>query len=383
MAHFESGARERLKVIEGGQMIANASPAESAYASSVRLGRRRRRALPAIVALALGLGALALAPSSGLASAGTEPCLQPSPAKKLCLSVTDSPDPVAYSVFDGNSTWLQYTADLSNPSRSKLARVHLTERLPKGTTFVSADPSAGTCAQRGRRVACKLGSLARGASATVDVVVTAPTALDPDPADTTLTNKVVATFRKGAKGSAKAHGKRARVKQVETTTVSKSAGQTYVPSGQTGKVGTDPDQAQYANSSIPNASTGVLASLEVEAADDFCHYGKVEIDGKWYVCRAGGFVQASVTDAVTGEPYANPEDPLVFHLAWDGSLVSPKQTVSNFVVFYQSTEDAPIEVFCARCNKDNSNLPCLKNITKLDDGGFAVDLVKQDNGRMR
>jgi hypothetical protein len=339
---------------------------------------------PVLIAAVLAvLGTLAIAPGSSVAAGGSAPCAKPSPAKKLCLSVSDSPDPVAYSVFDGNSTWLQYTAELSNPSRSKLARVQLEERLPKGATFVSANPSAGTCAQRGRRVACKLGSLAKGASATVDVVVNAPTALDPDPADTTLTNKVVATFRKGAKGSAKARGKRARVKQVETTTVSKSAGQTYVPSGQTGKVGTDPDEAQYANSSIPNASTGVLASLEVEAADDFCHYGKVEIDGKWYVCRSGGFVQASVTDAVTGEPYANPENPLVFHLEWDGSLVSPKQTVSNLVVFYQSTEDAPIEVFCARCNKDNSNLPCLKNITKLDDGGFAVDLVKQDNGRMR
>jgi uncharacterized repeat protein (TIGR01451 family) len=360
-------------------MTATASPVERAPASA-RRGFRRRLAL---LALAAGLVALGASSSPAIATAGSAPCAKPSPAKKLCLSVTDSPDPVAYSVFDGNSTWLQYTAELSNPGRSKLSRVVLKERLPKGTTFVSADPSAGTCVQRGRRVACKIGSLAKGASATVDVVVNAPTALDPDPADTTLTNKVVATFRKGAKGSAKAHGKRARVKQVETTTVSKSAGQTYVPSGQTGKVGTDPDQAQYANSSIPNASTGVLASLEVEAADDFCHYGKVEIDGKWYVCRAGGFVQASVTDAVTGEPYTNLENPLVFRLEWDGSLVSPKQTVSNFVVFYQSTEDSPIEVFCARCNKDDSNLPCLKNITKLDDGGFAVDLVKQDNGRMR
>ena len=363
--------------------IAASSP-ERAQRCHAHAAASRSRARSLLVVAALGvLAALAIAPASGLAATGSAPCAKPSPQKKLCLTVTDSPDPVAYSVFDGNSTWLAYSAELSNPGRLKLSRVQLKERLPKGTRFVSADPSTGTCAQRGRRVACRIGSLSRGASATVDVVVNAPTALDPDPADTTLTNTVVAKFRQATKGPAKAPRKRAKVKQIETTTVSKSAGQTYVPSGQTGKVGTDPDQAQYANSSIPSASTDVLASLEVEAADDFCHYGKVEIDDKWYVCRAGGFVQASVTDAATGEPYANPVNPLVFHLEWDGSLVSPKQTVSNFVVFYQSTEEAPIEVFCARCNKNDSNPPCLNNITKLDDGGFAVDLVKQDNGRMR
>ena len=83
----------------------------------------------------------------------------------------------------------------------------------------------------------------------------------------------------------------------EPTVVSKTAGQAYVPIGRSGKVGTDPGQSQYASSSIPNASTDVLAALQVTAPDDFCPSGTVRIHNKTYICRAGGFVDASVTNA--------------------------------------------------------------------------------------
>src|SRR5262245_21394452 len=116
-------------------MTIAASSCERGHRCRADASAGRSRLWSMLVVGTLGLlGALLLAPASSLAAAGSAPCANPSPAKKLCLSVIDSPDPVAYSVFDGNSTWLQYTAELSNPGRSKLSRVQLRERLPKGTT---------------------------------------------------------------------------------------------------------------------------------------------------------------------------------------------------------------------------------------------------------
>jgi uncharacterized repeat protein (TIGR01451 family) len=51
--------------------------------------------------------------------------------------------------------------------------VTLTDVLPAGVTFVSATPSSGTCSGTSM-VVCKLGIFPSGATATVDIVVTAP-----------------------------------------------------------------------------------------------------------------------------------------------------------------------------------------------------------------
>ena len=68
---------------------------------------------------------------------------------------------------------------------------------------------------------------------------------------------------------------------------------------------------------------------------------------------------------------------MVFHLRWDGSLVSDKQTVKNFVVFYQSTAAAPIQVFDTLCNETASNTPCLKNINPLPTAGSRPTWSRQ------
>jgi Domain of unknown function DUF11 len=351
-------------------MIAIASPLKTAHRC---LG----------IALVLGIGTLLLVePTASVADHEPPACTTNQQQGKLCVTVTDTPDPVAYSTFDGNSAWLSYRALVTNASRSSsLSHVQLREDLPAGTTFVRASSSRGSCTGFGQSVACTIGNLKKGQSATVDVVVTAPVSTELDPADATIVNAVTGSFDE--RFNDQDGGKQDSVTYLEPTTVSKTAGQAYVPTGRSGKVGTDPDQAQYASSSIPNASTDVLAALQVTAPDDFCLDGTVRIKNKTYVCRAGGFVDVSVTNATTGATYVNAQSPMVFHLRWDGGLVSDKQTVRNFVVFYQSSAGAPIQVFDERCNASASNTPCVRNVNLLADGGIEADLVKPDNGRMR
>jgi hypothetical protein len=334
------------------------------------------------LALAVALAALVtIAPS--LASAAPV-CTSNQQQGTVCLTVSDTPDPVSYSTFDGNSAFISYHAVVSNASRSSsLSHVGLSEALPAGTTLVRVTSSTGTCSGSGQSVACAIGALKKGQSATVDVVVTAPATSDPNPPDETITNVVSSNFDERFSDQPNNGGKQDTATFLETTTVSALAGQTYVPSGHSGKVGTDPGQSEYASSTMPDVSTDVLATIQVLAPDGFCVDGTVTIGHKNYICRDGGFVQASVVNAGNGAGYSNAQHPLVFHLRWDGGLTSPKQTVRNFVAFYQSTATSPIQVIDARCNATASNLPCLRNITPLAGGGFSADLVRADNGRMR
>lgn len=64
--------------------------------------------------------------------------------------------------------------------------VVVTDTLPNDVTFRSATPSQGTCRFDNRTVTCRLGTIASGATATIDIVVT-PTVVG------TLTNRVTVT----------------------------------------------------------------------------------------------------------------------------------------------------------------------------------------------
>jgi hypothetical protein len=345
--------------------------------------RRRGRFVGLVLALGL-IALLAMGVGQGFGDQGPKACTANSQQGLLCLAVSDTPDPVAYSSFDGNSTFLSYHAVLSNESRSSnLSHVGLREALPAETTFVRVTSSRGTCSVSGHLVTCAIGSLGHGATASVDVVVTAPATADANPPDTTITNTVSAAFDENFNDQPNGGKVDTVTYPAVQTTVSKTAGQTFVPAGQTGQVDTDPSLSQYGNTTIPNASTDVLATIDLLAPDNFCPSGQVKVGKKTYVCREGGYVDVSVLNAGDGTHYHNATHPLVFHLRWNGSLTSGKQTVKNFVVFYQSGTGSPIQVISARCNATASNLPCLRNITKLAGGGWSVDFVKADNGRMR
>ena len=326
---------------------------------------------------------LALYALGGSAQGASRACTTNNQQGTLCVSVTDTPDPVAYSSFDGNVTYLKYDITVTNESRSSsLSHVGLTDTIPDGTSLVSATSSRGSCSSADQVVTCPLGAFKKREQANAEVVVTAPATALADPPNITITNTASAAFDE--RFSDQNGGKQDTAIASETTEVSRAAGQTFVPAGHSGKVDTDPAKDQYANALIPNASTDVVAKLQLLAPDSFCNAdGTIRISNKNYICRQGGFVDASVVDADTGQRYTNTQHPLVFHLRWAPGLVSDRQTVRNFVVFYQASDGAPVQVFGNTCNGAFSNTPCLTNVTEAADGSWSADFVKSENGHMR
>jgi hypothetical protein len=331
--------------------------------------------------MAMLTGAALLTATSSSADTTVPACTVNAVNSIICVSVTDTPDPVSYSTTDGNLTYLHYDVLVANTGKQNNdSHVSLTEALPPSTTYVanSVSTTQGTCSVSGSTVSCTIGQLKPGASATVGVTVTSPATSDPNPAPTTITNAVSVAFDSGV-----SNGRQTTVSTSADTTVSGVAGQSYIPQGSNGQVDTDPAAAQYGNVHVTNASVNVLAKINVGAPDSFCLLGQVTIQGNVYVCRSGGFVVASVTNADTGTGYFNSSDPLVFHLRWNSNLISVLQSESNFVVFYKSSATAPVQVYSNRCDATASNMPCLRNIAKASDGSWSVDLVKPDNGFMR
>jgi hypothetical protein len=296
---------------------------------------------------------------------------------RLCLAVSDTPDPVKASSAN-QSSFIMYSTRVSNESKSSsLSHVQLSESLPGGTTLVRVATAGGTCSQSDS-VSCSFGSLKKGQAATVNVLVTAPSEAGP------ITLSATAGFDE--RFSDQAGGKADTVALKEGTDVSDTATASgFVGRGASGNFGTGSAGLQNANTSIPNASTDVFATLQVEGPDDFCTNGRVTLQGQTDVCRGGGFVNSSIVSFGGGALplYENFQNPPVYHLQWASSLVPSFQTRHNFVVFNQPDQGSPVEVISTRCNRTNSNPPCLKNINEDSDGGWSVDLVKPVDNRMR
>jgi uncharacterized repeat protein (TIGR01451 family) len=91
---------------------------------------------------------LSLADIGSAAKAGTA---------DLAISKGDNPDPVSVG------TALTYTIGVQNLGPDSANKVTVTDQLPKGVDFVSATPSAGKCARKGKNVTCDLGALAAAA----------------------------------------------------------------------------------------------------------------------------------------------------------------------------------------------------------------------------
>src|SRR5439155_4817316 len=83
----------------------------------------------------------------------------------LSISIADSPDPVAVGAN------LTYALSVANVGPSTATAVTVTNVLPPGVTFVSANSSQGSCTQSAGVVTCNLGTVLGGTNAGVTVVV--------------------------------------------------------------------------------------------------------------------------------------------------------------------------------------------------------------------
>jgi uncharacterized repeat protein (TIGR01451 family) len=89
----------------------------------------------------------------------------------MSITKTASPNPVAPG---GTLTYHLTVTNNGTPAMpATTSGVTLTDVLPAGVTFVSATPSTGSCSGTST-VTCNLGIFPSGATATVDIVVTAP-----------------------------------------------------------------------------------------------------------------------------------------------------------------------------------------------------------------
>jgi uncharacterized repeat protein (TIGR01451 family) len=104
---------------------------------------RSFRLLVIVSGLVLALADIGLAAKAGTAD--------------LAISKGDSPDPVAVG------STLTYTIGVQNLGPESANKVTVTDQLPKGVDLVSATPSVGKCAHKGRSVSCDLGAVSAAA----------------------------------------------------------------------------------------------------------------------------------------------------------------------------------------------------------------------------
>jgi uncharacterized repeat protein (TIGR01451 family) len=89
----------------------------------------------------------------------------PNDVADLSVTKTDEPDPVTVGAA------LTYTVVVTNLGPQEATSVVLSDRMPAQSDFVSATPTSGKCEDKGTRVVCELGNLAKDATATVTIVV--------------------------------------------------------------------------------------------------------------------------------------------------------------------------------------------------------------------
>ena len=83
----------------------------------------------------------------------------------LSVTKSDSPDQVVAG------TDLSYVLTVANAGPSDATSVTITDTLPAGVTFVSSSPASPTCNESSGTMTCALGTLASGATTTIEVQV--------------------------------------------------------------------------------------------------------------------------------------------------------------------------------------------------------------------
>ncbi|NYE35991.1 putative repeat protein (TIGR01451 family) [Nocardioides cavernae] len=90
----------------------------------------------------------------------------------VAITKTASPEPVTA----GNQ--VTYNLAVRNNGPNPASGVQVVDTLPAGVTYVSSNPSSGSCSISGQTLTCGLGTIANAATATVSVVVRVPPGSD-------------------------------------------------------------------------------------------------------------------------------------------------------------------------------------------------------------
>ena len=180
----------------------------------------------------------------------------------LALTKSDTPDPV----FSGGQD-ITYTLTATNNGPDGATGVMLTDTLPVGVTFVSADSADGTCSEISGIVTCDFGALALNASAVATIVMTPDVVTDPT--DITNTATVAATELDPVPANNAA---------TETTTVNPPSADMNVGISSTPTSPSINEQITYAIAVAnggPSNNTGVGLTITLPMA---AAYGSVTID---------------------------------------------------------------------------------------------------------
>ncbi len=323
-------------------------------------------------ALVAALALVALGGAAAGADAGTA-CIERSHGPEVCLDVKHSPDAVTAS-RPGAPAYASFTATVANNSKNTVTHVKLeVSRVgtdtATGFAFFSAASSVGTCSHdaKSAKVICFLDKLRSGQSAQAKLALAVPQT--PGAARLDFT----ASFDEGPSDRPDNQGKRDTVTVTEVTTILPRGARanSFVPEGANLDLEIDKN-VQEGGVELPPQDFSTTAALQFT--------GTNVIPFKCpFICRGGDWVSAAIPGRF--DPAAE------FDLFWHASLVSPKQTVENFVVYYIRAPGAKVEIIKARCDSKLSVIPCLKNVKKFTwgplKGSFSATVVRIDNGHMR
>jgi hypothetical protein len=322
--------------------------------------------------LGMAAASLVLIGGAGISSAqGLPECTMSGPL--VCVSASATPQTVSPSRA-GSPTYLSYAVVASNNASNNVSHATLTATLPVGSTLVSATPSVGTCTTGAGTPSCAFGSLRSGATASADIVITAPLT------EGTATATFAVSFDEGSNDNGSSDPKQDAVSTTVAVTVAATSGtaSSFVPEGASVDLSTDPTgtgiatsaDALLAEATITSAPTALTASIEEVAGPLKCPKG--------VVCRRGDWVQATIPG--TFDP------PLSFALRWDKSLIPRALSAKKFVLLLtECLNGCPIQIVSSRCQSATpapSALPCLWNVAPEPDGDWIATLFNSHNGFM-
>lgn len=211
----------------------------------------------------------------------------------VSITKTASPQPVTA----GNQ--ITYTLTARNNGPNPAAGVQVVDTLPAGVTYVSSNPSAGSCAAAGQTVTCDLGTIANNGTVTIPVVVTVPGGSTA----TSLTNvaRITTTTSDPVPGNNNASATSTVVRQADMALTKSASPTSPVP-------GTNVTYTLTATNNGASRATGVTitdtlpASLIVRSATS--GGATCTITGSEVSCDAGGLDpgQSVTVTVVAGVP---------------------------------------------------------------------------------